>query len=89
MKTSKEEHSRLNYRLSEMQVIKGLVMPAATHFTYALESWLKQIATCQTRNLLEKWNIWRYQSAGYIVKAGVLNLYDGRLQRIESFTEAL
>jgi hypothetical protein len=30
MKTSKVEHSMLNYSLSEMQVIKGLVMPAAT-----------------------------------------------------------
>jgi hypothetical protein len=45
-----------------MQVIKGLVMPTATHFTCssgedALESWLQQIAICQTGNLLEKWSI--------------------------------
>jgi hypothetical protein len=72
-----------------MQVIKGLVMPTATHFTCssvedALESWLKQTAICQTRNLLEKRSIRRYQNAGYIVKAGVLNLCFGRLQRRES-----
>jgi hypothetical protein len=69
-----------------MQVIKGLVMPAATQFTYAsVERGAWELAETESSlsDLESPGQVEYLTLSEYNVKAGVLNLCDGRVQRRE------